>query len=204
MSERDTETFNSTFIQEAGDLWQRAIHSPFLDGVRKGTLPREAFNRWLIQDYHFVSAFLRFVAALLFRSERAAQPLLVQGTSALNDELTWFEGHAKTRGLELKSPVQPVCRRYNDFMLRAVHEESLPGLYATLYGIEVSYCAVWSAVEPQGPYREFIERWSNPSFREYVAELKRLCERRTDASSQALFNEVLLHEEAFWTMSMSG
>ena len=113
MSERDTESFNSTFIQEAGDLWQRATHSPFLDGVRKGTLPKEAFNRWLIQDYHFVSAFLRFVAALLARSERAAQPLLVQGVSALDDELAWYLRPAvlKTGALGSATVVTTVARK---------------------------------------------------------------------------------------------
>lgn len=204
MTERNPEAFDSRFIEESGELWERAIHSPFLDWVSDGTLLKEAFDRWLAQDYHFVSAFFRFVAALLSRSERAAQPLLVQGVSVLDGELAWFEGHARARGLELGGPPHPVCQRYNHFMLRAAHEESPRGLYALLYGVEVSYCAAWSAIEPRGPYREFIERWSSPGFSEYVAELKHLCERRTDASSQRLFSEVLRHEEAFWTMSMSG
>ena len=73
-----------------------------------------------------------------------------------------------------------------------------------LYGIEVSYCAAWSALEPKGPYQEFIERWTHPAFRDYVMRLKSLAEGEKDATSQDLFNEVLRHEEAFWSMTMGG
>ncbi len=43
----------------------------------------QTFHRWLVQDYHFVTCFLRFVSALLSRSERTEQPLLVQGIDFL-------------------------------------------------------------------------------------------------------------------------
>ena len=89
-------------------------------------------------------------------------------------------------------------------MLRIVHEESAGSLYAVLYGIEVSYYAGWSSLTPEGPYREFIERWSNPEFGAYVAGLRELADACVDARSQPLFDEVLRHEEAFWNMTMSG
>ncbi len=204
MSVQSSEAFDSHLVREAGDLWEKATHSPFLDGVRDGVLPQEAFHRWLVQDYHFVTAFLRFVGGVLLGSGRPQQTVLVHGITALGDELVWFEEHADLRGLELGSPLHPVCRRYNDFMLRAVHEESLPGLYSMLYGIEVSYYAAWSSLEPRGPYQEFIERWSHSAFRDYVIRLKSLAESETDATSQRLFNDVLRHEEVFWSMTTNG
>jgi thiaminase/transcriptional activator TenA len=204
MCAQRSEAFDSDLVRQAGELWERGTQSPFLEGVRDGSLSEQAFQRWLVQDYHFVTAFMRFVATLLSRSERDCQALLVQGIGALDDELRWFEGHAAARGLGLDGPLLPTCRRYNDFMLRIVHEESVGSLYAVLYGIEVSYYAGWSNLTPEGPYQEFIERWSNPEFGAYVAGLRELADGHIDARSQPLFDEVLRHEEAFWTMTLGG
>jgi thiaminase len=132
MAEQDSAPFDSDLIREAGQLWEKATHSAFLEAIGDGSLPEEAFHRWLIQDYHFARAFLRFLAVLLSRSASSQRPVLVRGIVALDDELEWFEKQAQARGLGLGSPLHPVCRRYNDFMLRAVYEESLPGLYAML------------------------------------------------------------------------
>jgi thiaminase len=204
MSEQSFGPFDSNLIRQAGQLWEKATHSSFLEGICDGTLSKEVFNRWLVQDYHFVTAFLRFVSVLLSRSDRPQQSVLVQGIVALDEELVWFEKHAEARGLDLESPVHPVCRRYNDMMLRAVHEESLSGLYAMLYGIEACYLAAWSSLKPEGSHQEFIERWSHPRFRDYVVKLRRLTESQTDATCQGLFDQCLRYEKDFWSMAMNG
>lgn len=203
MSTPDSQAVDSYLVRKSGELWEKATQSLFLDGVREETLATEAFHRWLVQDYHFVTAFLHFVEEVLRRTGRAHRGVLVQGITALGEELLWFDQTAEARALELDSALHPVCQRYIGFILTAVHTESLPGLYSVLYGIEVCYYAAWSALEPKGPYQEFIERWSHAGFRDYVIRLKRLAESETDATSQILFNDVLRHEEAFWSMTMS-
>ncbi len=52
-------------IQSEAELWHEATHHRFLDGVREGTLPPEAFARWLAQDYHFAVALIRAEARYL-------------------------------------------------------------------------------------------------------------------------------------------
>jgi thiaminase len=194
----------SRFVRSAGDLWTLATRSPFLDAAADGTLPATTFARWLVQDYHFALGLTAFEGVLVARTPRPAQTVIIQGLGAMDAELAWFEAHAGARGLELGGPVDPVCRRYVDFLLRAVHEESLPGLYAALYGVEVSYLTAWSALRRDGPYAEFIARWSSGPFRDAVLRLKSLAEEAPDASAQGLFDGVLRHERAFWTMVWSG
>ena len=41
---------NSLLVRRAGTLWQEATAAAFLDAIGDGTLPPEAFNRWLVQD----------------------------------------------------------------------------------------------------------------------------------------------------------
>ena len=51
---------NSLLVLRAGTLWQEATAAAFLDAIGDGTLPPEAFNRWLVQDYHFADALSSF------------------------------------------------------------------------------------------------------------------------------------------------
>ena len=192
---------DSRLVRAAGELWIAATRAPFLEAAQDGSLPAEAFTRWLVQDYHFAAGLTVFEGTLVARSERPAQSLFIRGLAALDEELSWFETEARARGLDLAAPVHPVCRRYVDFLLRAAHEESLPGLYAVLYGVEVAYLAAWSALRPEGPYADVIARWSSAAFREDVLRLQALAEAVEDSSTQPLFNEVLRHERDFWAMA---
>jgi thiaminase/transcriptional activator TenA len=192
---------SSPFVKEAGALWKQATTAAFLDALAAGNLPGRAFNRWLEQDYHFARGLLSFQAIVLARALRTAQATLIGGLASLDSELSWFEAHAQRRGVSLEAPLHPACRRYTDFLIRAAYTEHPRALVAMLFGVEVSYLAAWSALEPKGAYAEFIERWSNPRFEEYVRALRRLAEEHHDAAGQQLFNEVLVHEREFWRMS---
>jgi len=195
---------SSPFVKEAGPLWKQATAAAFLDALAAGDLPGRAFNRWLGQDYHFARGLLSFQAIVLARVPRPAHATLIGGLAALDSELVWFEAHARRRDVSLDAPLHPACRRYTDFLIRAAYTEHPRALVAMLFGVEVSYLAAWSALEPKGPYAEFIERWSNPRFEEYVQALRRLAEEHHDAAGQQLFNEVLVHEREFWRMSREG
>jgi thiaminase/transcriptional activator TenA len=194
----------SDLISMAGALWQEATRSPFLDAVAAGTLPAEAFRRWLGQDYLFAKGLTAFQAIVVSKVPRECHQPLIAGLAALDAEMDWFETHAARLGLHLDVPPLPACRRYIDFLMRAAYTFPYPVLLAILYGVEVSYLEAWSALPAAGPYREFIERWSNPAFRRYVADLESLATRHPHPQAQQNFNCVLEHERDFWKMSWEG
>jgi thiaminase len=195
---------DSALVQGAGDLWQQATTAKFLDAVGNGTLPAEAFNRWLVQDYYFADALTSFQAMAVAKTPRAFRKPLVSGLVALDAEMKMFEAQARERGLNLSGPRHDVCRHYRDFLLRTAYSEPYPVLLATLFGVEASYLAPWSKLKPTGPYAEFIERWSNAGFQEYVKSLRVLAESNPHAENQRHFNEVLAHERDFWRMTWEG
>lgn len=195
---------HTTLIPASGDLWEEATRARFLTMAGDGTLPEEAFHRWLVQDYLFASGLTVFQAVTTARTPRPSQKLLILGLSALDSELDWFEDLAVKKHLDLRSPRHPVCSRYVDFLIASAHSEPFEVLLAILYGVEVSYLAGWSALEKKGPYVEFIERWSNPQFADYVKGLSDLCTSHPHPGQQDGFDEVLRHEKDFWTMTTEG
>lgn len=195
---------DSPLVRAAGTLWKEATTARFLDAVADGSLPAEALNRWLVQDYHFADALTSFQAIAVAKTPREFRKPLVAGLAALGAELDWFEAMAQQRGLNLKSPLHPTCRRYCDFLLRVAYTEPYPILLVVLFGVEASYLAAWSLLPQRGPYQEMIIRWSSPQFAEYVESLRTLAEKHPHEPGQVFFEEVLIHECDFWKMTWEG
>ena len=194
----------SPLIHEAGPLWTQATTARFLDALADGSLPADVLHRWLAQDYHFAQALNSFQAIALAKAPREFRKILLRGLVSLDAELDWLESLAAARGVNLSAPQHPVCRHYCDFLLRVAYIESYPVLLVVLFGVEASYLAAWSRLRPEGPYQEFIRRWSSPEFAAYVDSLRGLAEWHPHDSSQAYFEEVLNHERDFWTMAWEG
>ena len=195
---------DAVLIRNAGPLWNEATRSPFLDATAAGTLPPEAFGRWLGQDYLFAKGLTAYQAITLAKSPRECHKPLISGLAALDNEMDWFEAHAARLELNLDQTPHPACRAYIDFLMRAAYTQPYPVLLAILFGVEVSYLAAWSALQPAGPYTEFIERWSSAAFADYVARLCALAEQHPHDAAQENFNTVLVHERDFWKMSWEG
>ncbi len=188
----------------AGDLWHQGTKASFLDAVGDGSLPEEAFTRWLAQDYLFVKGFASFVAIATAKTPRPGQSVLIGGLAALDDELDWFEGHAGKRQLELEIEAHPTCRRYVDFLIASAYGQPFEVLLAVFYAVEVAYTVGWARLQPEGPYAEFIDRWTNPEFQAYVEELLELADAYPHPGQQPAFNEVMRHERDFWQMTWEG
>ena len=195
---------NSRLVLGAGKLWKSGTEAKFLDAVGDGTLPEEAFRRWLVQDYLFVLGFTDFVALVASKTPRPGQKVVIDGLTALNEELDWFEEHAQSRNIDLGVEPYPVCQRYIDYLLASTYREPNPVLLAILYGVEVAYTVAWGRLKPEGLYAEFIQRWTHPGFQDYVAELMKLADAHEHPDQQAAFNEVMRREHDFWRMTWEG
>ena len=192
-------------------LWEQATRHPFLDGVRDGTLPEPSFQRWLVQDYHFVRGLLRAQAAFLAAAPRSDQRVLASGLVALVDELDWFEDHARRRGLTLDVPVHSTCQEYVDFLL-ALRERPYPVQITALWACEQAYLDAWTGAWPGAEAdREFVHRWTQPGFAEYVAALQAAAQRALATAglaelqaAEGAFCRVAELERRFWAMTWEG
>lgn len=182
--------------------WAAATRHPFLDRVRTGTLPAEAFAAWLAQDYRFVSDLLPFQARLLARSDRPAQEVLAGGLVALVAELGWFERQAEQRGLDLTVPRDPATAAYRDLLEELDRGPSEVALLA-LWALEQAYLEAWRSAAPgDADYREVVAHWTTPAFAGYVAALEAAADEALvparEVAAEAAFLNVARLERDFW------
>ena len=194
----------SSLVVGSGDLWMHATRAKFLSAIGDGTLPEDAFRRWLAQDYLFARGLTTFQAIATAKAPREPQRLLIAGLSASDEEMDWFESSATERGVELRVDPHPVCRRYVDFLIASAYSQPFEVLLAILYGVEASYLVAWSSLQATGPYADVVQRWSSVPFVKYVQGLRAFCAQFPHAEQQEHFNDVLRHERDFWRMTWEG
>ena len=196
-------------ISRHPDAWRSATRHPFLDSLRDGTLPVEAFEAWLAQDYLFVGDLLVFQARLLARAPRPAQRVIAGGLVAVEDELGWFEDRARERGLELESTRHPTTEAYRG-LLGVLDEDPYPVAITALWAMERAYLEAWRSAAPGHPdYQGFVEHWTTPEFAGYVTGLEGAADAALEADGgqedriEEAFLEVASVERDFWEMALS-
>ena len=199
----------SDLLEQYAAAWAAATHHPFLDAVRQGTLPTQAFATWLVQDYLFACDELAFQARLLARAPRSDQALLANGLVAMEAELSWFETQAQQWHLSLNASPHPVTASYGAF-LRSLDQQPYAATMTALWAVELAYLEAWRSAAPgQPPYQTFVERWTSPAFADFVSHLQQaaavaLTSSQVGHEAEKAFLEVARLEREFWQMAWSG
>ena len=200
----------AALIRKHADVWYAATHHTFLDRVKDGTLPFEAFATWLGQDYHFASSLLDSQSLVLSDSPRQDQGLLIGGLFALDSELSWFEANADLYGIDLNQAVLPTCRKYKDFLLALQYKPYIVQI-TCIWALEKAYFDSWTTALPGAPqYQEFVERWTSDVFEEYVEGLENAvnvamaaASKQDRAEAEVYFLWIARYEKDFWDMALS-
>lgn len=189
--------------------WRGATRHSFLEAVRDGTLPREAFDLWLAQDYLFVCDLLTSQARILARAPRRDRGVLAGGLVAAEAELGWFEEKASERGLDLGASRLPATESYR-LLMSSMEEAPYPAAITGVWTIERAYLEAWRSASPPAAYAEFVEHWTTPEFEEYVTSLERAADdalHEADESEREAIEQTFLSvaqlERDFWGMAFS-
>ncbi|MPY94126.1 MAG: TenA family transcriptional regulator [Acidimicrobiia bacterium] len=192
-------------------LWWAATHHPFLDGVRDGTLPGTAFDRWLGQDRLFVETLARAWAAMLADAPTDDLGLLADGVSAFVAEMAWLETLGAERGLAVPAQPLPAAVDYHAHLRRTAGGPYTVAL-AAMWAVEAAYLEAWRTALPgASAYRPFVEHWTDGSFVAFVGRVEAAADRALASASAAVVDAaadaVALtagHEAAFWAMTWAG
>jgi thiaminase/transcriptional activator TenA len=201
-------THSSALLAAQREHWAAMARHPFLVAAADGTLAADAFDRWLVEDHHFVVGFRRFLARLVeLAPDEAARDALAGGLGALQGELDLFRSEAAARGLDLAGEPAPTTLGYTSYLLAST-ADGWPAAVTVLYGAEKAYFDAWSAVRAAtdasaSPYARFVDNWSSPAFGAWVDQVAALVDA-LPAPDHATFERVVRFELRFWDAVLAG
>ncbi|HEX4814067.1 MAG TPA: TenA family protein [Nonomuraea sp.] len=183
------------------DMWLRtadlmtAIHEhPFVTGLGDGTLDRDRFAFYIVQDARYLAAFSK---ALATASARAADPAEAafwaqSAHTALAAERLLHAGYVKELGADADGPAtSPSCLAYASYVQAAALAEPYPVLAAAVLPCFWIYQDVGTALlkrtgdRPGHPYRAWIDTYSDPAFAASVEQAKAITDRAAAAADPA-------------------
>lgn len=203
----------SQALVRAGEpLWGRILTHPFVRAAGDGSLPREAFDRWVGEDHAFVVGFRRFLAGLVtLAPDDAARDVLAAALVPLHAELELFREEAARRGLDLDAEPAPTTLGYTAFVQASLQDGYQVAL-SVLYGAEKAYHDAWLAVRERAadgsPYWPFVANWSSPAFAGWVSDVAALLDAAApDGATEDMvraFLRVVRFEVRFWDAVYEG
>lgn len=207
---------HETMLRESADLLEDSRNHPFLLQTADGTIPDASFLRWLEQDYLWVLEFERFLSVLAGRAPKQFRRRLAEAVVDFHSEVALFEELAAETGANLfDAPMTFSCHAYRCFLQAAAHVYPFEEAMALCYASEYAYMDAWTQVKlaQKGPgrWQAFIDRWSDPAYREWVAYIASVLDALGAGAAAATqsrmietFQTGLFYEIRFWDMAFQG
>ena len=183
---------NSTLFRNAmwttmEEVYARILAHPFVAGLTDGTLRRDAFAYYVIQDAHYLRDYARALA--------------IVGAKAPDEPtIAMFAGHARGaieveralhgglfRDMEIaeaqvrSTPVMPTTLAYTSYLLRACHQGSFAEALAAVLPCYWIYAQVGAALlarsSPDPLYARWIGTYGGEEFGTIVADVLAVVDR---------------------------
>lgn len=183
--------------------WQRtaplraAIHAlPFNTELAAGTLSRERFQGYIIQDALYLGEYARALALAGARGPDAAT-LRSFGTSALEAiavEQILHERYLTEFGIDpsvlARAEPSPDCLGYTSFLMASAYHEPWEVLVAALLPCFWLYWDVGDAISrtaaPDNPYRAWIDTYADEGFGRAVRAVIVITDQAADATTPSI------------------
>ncbi len=173
----------------AADLWRRnrdladaCLEHPFVQGIASGELPLERFRVYVAQDAYFLEAFARGYALALARCpDREGIGVLKDLLVGVFEELQLHQGYAERWGISLSPEPLPATSAYCDFLLSTASLEPSGHTVAAMTPCMRLYAFLGqqlsSKLDPESPYREWVETYSGAEVEALASRLEELLGR---------------------------
>ncbi len=208
----------------AGGAWDAYARHAFVEGLRTGDLPREAFLRYLVQDYVFLIHFSRAWALAVTKAETieemracaATVHALIDQEMRLHIETCAAEGLSEADLFAAKEAPQNLA--YTRYVLDAGHSGDFLDLLAALAPCVLGYGEIGARLGREAgetPYRGWIETYAGEDYQGLCHSVGGLIDgavarrigKRPEASPRwpslcARFETATRLEVDFWSMGL--
>ncbi|MEM9580754.1 MAG: thiaminase II [Pseudomonadota bacterium] len=161
--------------EAAGAAWRDYTRHAFVEQMKDGTLPREAFLHYLQQDYVFLVHFARAWALAVVKSDTHAEMLTAVGTvnALVAEELQLHIGVCQSAGISQDELFATKERAenlaYTRFVLEAGYSGDLLDLLAALAPCVMGYGEIGTRLAAQatsGAYSDWINTYASADYQD--------------------------------------
>ncbi|MEM6677382.1 MAG: TenA family protein [Pseudomonadota bacterium] len=210
--------------------WQAYTHHPFVAGLGDGSLPREAYLRYLRQDYVFLIHFSRAWALAAAKTDRISEMRAMAGTlhALIGEEIELHIATCAREGItlaELEATEElPATLAYTRYVTDAGLKGDLLDLLVALAPCVLGYGEIGLrlAAEAGGPpddhrYKEWIDTYAGTENQAVCAGVEQLIDTVSArtlgldpeatprwADTARLFRTACRLEADFWEMGLHG
>ena len=211
--------FSERLYEKLQPIWRQNHNHPFVQGMGDGTLEKEKFRFYMIQDYLYLIDYAKLFAigAMKATDVQTMGKFAALLDSTLNEEMSLHREYAKKfeiseKELEKAQP-SPTTLAYTHYMLHVGQSGTLAELVAALLPCMWSYWEIGKELsEKPGAnnefYREWIEMYSSEEFGELATWCINLFDSLTEDKSEAelekleeIFLNTTRYEYMFWDMA---
>jgi thiaminase (transcriptional activator TenA) len=157
--------FTSTLWQAIAPIYRAILAHPFVAGLTDGSLPREAFRFYAVQDALYLREFARGLSVAAARAPREEWIIMLNehAAGALRVERTLHESFFKEFGLSPEAvaatPLAPVNLAYTSYLLAVAYGAPFHEAIAALLPCYWIYWEVGKALERVGSRDPLYARW---------------------------------------------
>jgi thiaminase/transcriptional activator TenA len=191
----------------SGEAWQRILplyaailELPFNRELAAGTLARERFTFYMLQDAHYLTYFGRALAVTAARAPDADALIQFAGSAreAVLVERALHEGFFRDFGI---SPAEaaatepsPTCAHYTNYLLALAHNAPYEVAVAALLPCFWIYWEVGkhllAIAQPDNPYQAWIDTYADEAFATGVRKVIALSDRIAAATTPAVRDQM--------------
>ncbi len=157
--------FTTTLWRAIEPIYATILAHPFLRGLTDGSLPREAFRFYAVQDALYLRDFARALALAAARAPREDWIIMFteHAAGALKVEKTLHESFFRDFGLSPEAvsatPLAPTNLAYTSYLLATAHAGPFHEAVAALLPCYWIYWEVGQALERSGSADPLYARW---------------------------------------------
>src|SRR2546425_5979813 len=160
--------FSQELWQSIGPVYAAILRHPFVRGLMDGSLPRESFQFYAVQDALYLREFARALSLVAARAPEDSWIIMFNehAAGALKVERELHEGFFKEFGLGpgdvASTPLAPTNLAYTSYLLAVAHTAPFHEAVAALLPCYWIYWEVGKALERSGSPDSLYARWIGP------------------------------------------
>jgi thiaminase (transcriptional activator TenA) len=213
--------FTDYLFSEVKDIWQSYLNHPFVREIGEGTLPKEKFKKYLIQDYLYLKEFSKVFAMGMVKADTVKEMKFfnLAAKGSMEDEAAIHITYMKQLGVlpvvAEKCKLELVSSSYTSYMkavsltdgIKEIVMATLPCNWSYNYIGHYLYETYKDNLD-NNYYKEWIEMYSDSAFDELLKQwleyANNICIELSDKEIKKLtdiFVKSSLYELDFWNMA---